>query len=233
MTALPETTTVTSTCDSGKQAKVAVRHRPELVDRITVVVDFGRNHRSTHGEPLRGCSCCTISWFQPSDFGQWQTAELTARTERYATMSTDEAVTKDLVETLEDGKEGFAKGAEKLESSGNGNEASVFKRLSEQRSTFSAELRALAQSYGDHADESGSLAGKVHRGWLSLKDALSGSEPDGVLAAAEQGEDHAVSEFDKALNADISDHLRTVVERQAVGVKRGHDEVKALRNAHS
>ena len=148
-------------------------------------------------------------------------------------MSTDEAVTKDLVETLEDGREGFAKGAEKLESSDNRNEAALFRRLSEQRATFSTELQALAQSYGDDVDESGSLAGKLHRGWMSLKDALAGSDPDGVLDAAEQGEDHAVSEFEKALKADISQPMRTVVERQAAEVKRAHDEVKALRDARS
>ena len=147
-------------------------------------------------------------------------------------MSTDEEVTKDLVETLEDGKEGFAKGAEKLESSDNSAEAALFHRLSEQRGTFSAELQALAANYGDDVDEGGSLAGKLHRGWLSLKDALSGSGPDGVLDAAEQGEDHAVGEYDKALKADISPGLRTIVERQAADVKRAHDEVKALRNAH-
>ena len=148
-------------------------------------------------------------------------------------MSTDEAVTKDLVETLEDGKAGFAKGAEKLQSDGNNDEAAVFTKLSEQRATYSAELRAMAKSYGDDADESGSLAGKLHRGWMSLKDALSGSGAHGVLDAAEQGEDHAVEEYDKALKADISDGLRAVVQRQAAGVRAGHDEVRALRDAHS
>lgn len=147
-------------------------------------------------------------------------------------MSTDEEVTKDLVETLEDGKEGFAKGAEKLKSSGNNDEAALFQRLSEQRSTFSTELQSIAANYGDHVDDSGSLAGKLHRGWLSLKDALAGSEPDGVLDAAEQGEDHAVGEYDKALKADISQPLRTIVERQAAEVKQAHDQVKALRDAN-
>lgn len=145
-------------------------------------------------------------------------------------MWTDVAVTKDLVETLEDGKEGFAKGAEKLESSGNTREAAVFTQLSEQRNAFSAELRKLAQANGENVDESGSLAGKLHRGWMTLKDALAGSEPDGVLEAAEQGEDHAVDEYDKALKAEISPPLRAVVERQGADVKRGHDAVKALRN---
>ena len=148
-------------------------------------------------------------------------------------MSTDESVTQDLVETLEDGKEGFAKGAEKLESSGNHDEAAVFHRLSAQRAQFVSELSGMAKSYGDNIDESGSMAGKLHRGWLSLKDALAGSSPDGVLDAAEQGEDHAVGEYDKALKADISQPLRAIVERQFQEIKTAHNEVKSLRNAHS
>lgn len=145
-------------------------------------------------------------------------------------MSTDEVTTKDLIQTLEDGKEGFAKGAEKLEKTDSPELAATFRRLSAQREGFARELQDLARTYGDNADQGGSVAGTLHRGWMSLKDALSGSDPDGVLDAAEQGEDHAVKEFDKALEADISPELRAVVERQSTQIKVAHDEVRALRN---
>lgn len=55
----------------------------------------------------------------------------------------------------------------------------------------------------------------------------------GVLDVAEQGEDHAGKEYEKALAADISTGLRTVVERQLVDVRSAHDQVKALRDAHA
>lgn len=147
-------------------------------------------------------------------------------------MSTDAAVTKDLMETLEDGREGFDKGAEKLRDSDSPELADTFMRFSQQRAGFYAELQDIARSYGDDIKESGSVAAAVHRGWLSLKDALAGSDPKGVLDAAEQGEDHAVSEYEKALEADISPELRDVVQRQFTEVKAAHDEVRALRNAH-
>ena len=148
-------------------------------------------------------------------------------------MSNDATVTKDLIETLEDGKEGFAKGAEKLAASNSPEFAATFRRFSDQRASFSSELRGLAQSHGDDIDEGGSLAGTLHRGWMSLKDALAGSDPDGVLDAAEQGEDHAVDEYHKALQEDISPELRVVVERQFTLVKAAHDEVRALRERSS
>lgn len=146
-------------------------------------------------------------------------------------MSTDEAVTKDLIETLEDGKEGFAKGAEKLDSTDSPELATTFRQLSEQRARFSTELREMAKDYGDKITESGSVVASLHRGWMSLKDALAGSDSSGVLDAAEQGEDHAVKEYRKALdNSDISQGLRTVVERQYGEVQAAHDQVRALRD---
>ncbi len=147
-------------------------------------------------------------------------------------MSKDAEVTKDLMETLEDGREGFAKGAEKLRDSDTPELAEVFMRFSQQRAGFYADLQGMAEDYGDDIEESGSAAATLHRGWLSLKDALSGSDPKGVLDAAEQGEDHAVKEYDKALEADISPALRELVQRQSGEVKAAHDEVRSLRDAH-
>ncbi len=92
----------------------------------------------------------------------------------------------------------------------------------------------MAANYGDTITESGTAAAALHRGWMALKDAISGSDPEGVLDVAEQGEDHAVSEYQKALdNTEISTQLRSVIERQFAAVKSAHDEVSSLRDAHS
>jgi uncharacterized protein (TIGR02284 family) len=148
-------------------------------------------------------------------------------------MSNDASVTKDLLQTLEDGRAGYEKGAEKLDSTDAPELAPTFRKYRDQRAAFAIELRSLAQQYGDQLDESGSVAGTLHRSWLSLKDALSGSKPDGVLDAAEQGEDHAVSEYEKALDEDISPELRAVVQRQLTEIRAAHDDVKALRTTLS
>lgn len=147
-------------------------------------------------------------------------------------MSKDEHVTKELIETLEDGREGFAQGAERLRDTDAPQLADTFTRFSEQRAKLSAELRSMASAYGDQIKESGTVTAALHRGWMSLKDALTGSEPKGILDAAEQGEDHAVKEYKKALDDDISPELRQVVERQATEIKAAHDEVRALRDSY-
>ena len=149
-------------------------------------------------------------------------------------MSEDASVTKDLIETAKDGQEGYAKGADKLADSNAPDLAETFRRYSEQRAKFATELQQLAQSYGDDIDKSGSVAGAVHRGWMAVKDALAGSDdPGGVLDAAEQGEDHAVSEYKKALDSDISPELRMVVQRQYADVQAAHDQIRSLREARS
>jgi uncharacterized protein (TIGR02284 family) len=146
-------------------------------------------------------------------------------------MSVDEKITRDLVQTLEDGKDGFAKGAEKLESEDPG-AAVTFRQYSQQRRQFAEELRGLAAEYGDQVDDDGSVAAAVHRGWMTLKDAVTGASPSGVLDAAEQGEDHAVREYENALGEPgMSARLREVVQRQAVEVKVAHDTVRAMRDA--
>ena len=146
-------------------------------------------------------------------------------------MSTDARVTKDLMETLKDGEEGFASAADMLADTDWSDLAVEFREFPQQRGNLYRELESLAASYGDDIDESGSVAGNVHRAWMSVKDTLSGDDPEGVLEAAEQGEDHAVSEYEDALKEDISDGLRTVVERQFGEVKRTHDRVRDLRDA--
>jgi uncharacterized protein (TIGR02284 family) len=147
-------------------------------------------------------------------------------------MDNTSAVLEDLIETLEDGRKGFEQAADRLEESGNGELVVDLRRLSRQRQEFSVELRAIAARHGVEIEEEGSMAGALHRGWITLKDALTGDDPKAVLEAAETGEDHAVSEFQDALEKDLPADVRAIVERQATAVRSAHDEVKALRDSH-
>ena len=146
-------------------------------------------------------------------------------------MSNDAKVSKNIVEVLEDGKKGFDHAADKLAESNRADLAPMFREFSEQRAGFAAELTTMAAAYGDEIDEHGSVKGTIHRGWMAVKDALSGSDPDGILDAAEQGEDHAVDSYKKALDEHISPELKDVLRRQMGTVQATHDQVKALRNA--
>ncbi len=146
-------------------------------------------------------------------------------------MSVDEKVAKELVETLRDGERGFATAAEKLRDSDRTEWATTLERLSEQRAGFRREIVELGHEYDDDVNESGTAAAALHRGWISLKDALTGDDAGSVLGAAVTGEDHAVSEYEKALEEDLSEGFREVVSRQHAEVAAARDEVKALQAA--
>jgi uncharacterized protein (TIGR02284 family) len=146
-------------------------------------------------------------------------------------MSDDAKTAKELVETLKDGERGFASAAEKLRDGDRPEWATTLQRLSEQRAGFRREIVEMGHDYGDDVDESGSVAANLHRGWISLKDALTGDDAGSVLGAAVTGEDHAVSEYEKAEKADLSAGFRAVVTRQHAAIVAARDEVKALQVA--
>lgn len=146
-------------------------------------------------------------------------------------MSDDAKAAKELVETLQDGERGFTAAAKQLRDSDRPEWATTLERLSQQRAGFRSEIVELGHEYGDDVDESGTVAAALHRGWISLKDALTGDDASRVLGAAVTGEDHAVSEYEKALEQDLSSGFREVVSRQHAAVLAARDEVKALESA--
>ena len=146
-------------------------------------------------------------------------------------MSVDSRVSKDLVETLQDGRKGFGDAAERLTDSDRAEWATTLRRFADQRAQFATELEQLGAAYGDDVEDDGSTAAKVHRGWMALKDALTGSKPDGVIDACVSGEDHAVSEYEDALGKDLSEGLRTVVQRQLGEIQAARAELKGLQVA--
>lgn len=143
--------------------------------------------------------------------------------------STDQKYTEELVETCEDGKEGYTRGARDL--ADHPELAATFTRLAEQRRGFAVELRKLAREYGDDVDEGGTTAAAVHRGWMKLKDAVTGSGPEAILSTAITGEDHAAKEYEQALAEDLSADLRTMAERQLLAVHAARAEVQGLLDA--
>jgi len=147
-------------------------------------------------------------------------------------MQTDTtAVLEDLIQTLEDGKKGFEQTADHLETQADRSVTEKMRQFAQQRASFSTELRSLATQHGFTISEEGSLTGTMHRGWMGLKDALTGDDASAVLGAAETGEDHAVSEYEQALERELPTEVRSVIERQATEVRRAHDEVRSLRDS--
>ena len=139
------------------------------------------------------------------------------------------SVIDDLIQTLKDGQEGFARAAEGVKDS---QLRSLFNEYSEQRSRFANALQNEVRGFGKTEPESGSsAAGALHRGWINLKSALSGGDEHAILAECERGEDAAVEEYRKALDDDLPPGIYELISRQYTDIKAAHDRIRNLRDA--
>jgi len=144
------------------------------------------------------------------------------------------SIIENLLETVENGHKGFDEAASKLDADGNPTLAAEMRELSQQRLRMSNELKAIAAADGTpigNGNGGGTIPGAMHRGYMALRDALTGDDPHAVLAAAEQGEDHAKTEFERALDDDLPGSVRSVVLRQYGEIETAHDRVRELRDA--
>lgn len=148
------------------------------------------------------------------------------------TMDNDDVVDvlNDLLETSRDGEYGFRTSAEHAESADLKNLLSL--RASNCAAAAAELEQAIRQRGGEPAD-GGTMVGSMHRGWVAVKTAFATMDDKAVLEECERGEDSAVASYRKALKKPLPQDVRVLVERQAAGAQRNHDQVKAMRDRFS
>jgi uncharacterized protein (TIGR02284 family) len=133
-----------------------------------------------------------------------------------------------LIETSKDGEQGFRTSAENAKSP---ELRQVFMRRAEDCARGAAELQAIVARLGKEPEDSGSVAGAIHRGWVNLKATIAKRDDLAILEECERGEDVAKAAYRSALeNRDLPADIRAVVQKQYDGVLRNHDEVRNLRD---
>jgi uncharacterized protein (TIGR02284 family) len=136
------------------------------------------------------------------------------------------AVLNDLLATSHDGEYGFRICAEEVKSP-------QLKQFFNERATLCAqaasELNQLIASDGAKPATGGTASGAMHRGWVHVKGAVGANSDLSMLEECERAEDAALARYRKALEQNLPPEVRSVVERQAQGAQRNHDQVKALR----
>ncbi|MBY4895974.1 PA2169 family four-helix-bundle protein [Cupriavidus sp. AU9028] len=140
------------------------------------------------------------------------------------------SVLNDLIEVSRDGEQGFLKSAEDAT---NPELKELFTKRAAEINTAIRELQSQVIALGGRPEEDGSVAGALHRGWVSLRSAVADRTDTAILEECERGEDVAKKKYADALqNDDLSFEVRALVERQYQGVLRNHDLVKDLRNRY-
>jgi uncharacterized protein (TIGR02284 family) len=141
------------------------------------------------------------------------------------------SVLNGLVSTCRDGQEGFRTASECVAE--DPELKMLLSSFSLQRSKFAGELETELINMGEHHPETEgpSASGAAHRGWISLKAAMTRADNHAILAECERGEDAAVAEYNKALTHEIPDPVREIVQRQRQEVVATHNTIRALRDA--
>jgi uncharacterized protein (TIGR02284 family) len=139
------------------------------------------------------------------------------------------SVIDELIECSKDGEKGFVKAAEDAHDA---ELKSLFTQCAQRCREGAAELQSQVQAQGGRAEKTGSVAAALHRGWISLKQAVSSREDKAILEECERGEDYAKAQYRKALEHDLPANVRAIVERQNQGVIANHDRVRALRDRY-
>ena len=144
-------------------------------------------------------------------------------------MSNAISILNDLIETSKDGEKGFRTSAEDTR---NGELKSVFVARAQDCAKAAADLQQLVTRLGGNPESGGSVAGAVHRGWVNLKSSVTDRSDLAILEECERGEDVAKARYRKALEADLPDDIRGIVQRQYDGAVRNHDQVRDLRDRY-
>ena len=134
-----------------------------------------------------------------------------------------------LIDTCKDGEYGFRTSAEHVRSE---HLRSVFLERAESCRQGATELQQAVVRCGGEPDEHSSASGTLHRGWLGLKGMLTGDRDQAALNECERGEDAALARYREALKHDLPSDIAEIVQRQYEGVKRNHDQIRSLRDAH-
>ena len=129
-----------------------------------------------------------------------------------------------LIETCKDGERGFRYAADHV---GDGAMKALFLDIAAQREAFAAALLTHAHRMGGANESEGTVAGALHRGWMTLRDALGGAHHDAaLLTEAERGEHAALAAYTEALTVVLTPGAREEIERQRGLVEQSYTRLR-------
>jgi len=137
------------------------------------------------------------------------------------------SILNNLIETCKDGQEGFKHAAEGIL---NNELKSLFYDYSQQRAQFAGELQDQVRLLGGNPENTGSIAGTLHRGWLDIKTAVLGKDQQVILNECERGEDSALNNYKNATSELLPRPISEIVNSQAIAIEQAHNHIRNLRD---
>lgn len=139
-------------------------------------------------------------------------------------------ILNDLVKINNDRIEGFEKATKDL---GEGHEdlKQLFTQFIGESHQNKLELGTEIQALGKDIENTTSGSGSLHRTWLQIKAAFTGSDTHSVLEECEFGEDAIKKAYRDALEEeDVPAYIKDILLKQQQVLAAAHDQIKQLRD---
>ncbi|WP_437229425.1 PA2169 family four-helix-bundle protein [Planctomicrobium sp. SH661] len=136
---------------------------------------------------------------------------------------------QELIQINIDSKDGFEQAAREIEDM---TLSTLFQSLAHQREEQANQLSQYVQWNHEQPNRTGSYAAAIHRGWMSIREMISGNNLYSVLAEAERGEDQIKAAYEGVLKETAGSAMNDVLTQQYAQVKAAHDRIRDLRDEH-
>lgn len=134
-----------------------------------------------------------------------------------------------LIATTLDSVKGYRDAAER---SDNSTHEQFFRQMSEERSRVASDLQSHVRSLGGDPETESSTAGAAHRGWLDLKDKVTGRDEEAIVSEVERGEDYIKEKFENAIADDeLGAATRGTLEKCFESIRKGHERASQMKHA--
>lgn len=135
-----------------------------------------------------------------------------------------------LLETCRDSNKAFQAAETAVE---DGQLKSELSSWAEEREQFCTQLTNLMAMLDTdplfYQLEEGSIGGFLQRAWMHINSAVSSSDESAIITACETGEVWSRKAYEAAVESDLPDKVREVVEKQLVAVSRVQTQLEEFR----
>lgn len=123
-------------------------------------------------------------------------------------------------------------GYEEAAKDAGGQFAQIFRQNAQERRQVVGALQQEVRRLGGNPEDDQSLLGKAHNIFTDLKAAITGRDDKAIINEVERGEDYLKEKFETALASDsLSADTRSAIQQAYSSVRRGHDEVRNLKQS--
>lgn len=139
----------------------------------------------------------------------------------------------DLILINNDRIEGYERALKEIEHSVNdGDLIPMFLRFIDDSRRYKVELGTEIAALGSEINTGTTVPGKLHRAWMSIKEAFTGHDRHSILEECEFGEEAIKKTYDEALNDEVLPaYIREMLMEQQAELLDAHDEIKELRDS--